>query len=262
MSQRLADGLSGDDAPFAASGGGGGGADVFAAGLAPVEDAGGSGGDSAIARAISGDAAALDEVWHAHRRWTAAVLLAHMPRDADLDDLLQDVGMTLVAKIGGVREVGAFKPWLRAVAMSIAKTAGRRRKVRKAGFIKIAGLRGLTEGRGEDDQEDADQPRTAAMHEGRRLMDLSRDLPDGYREPLLLKCVQGMSYREIGRVMNLPETTVETRIARARKMLRERAMQAGVDGTGGGGSGGDGQRSEQTASDGAHRGAIAVGRSA
>jgi DNA-directed RNA polymerase specialized sigma24 family protein len=32
-----------------------------------------------------------------------------------------------------------------------------------------------------------------------------------------------MSYREIGEVLNLPETTVETRIARARKMLRELA---------------------------------------
>jgi DNA-directed RNA polymerase specialized sigma24 family protein len=33
-----------------------------------------------------------------------------------------------------------------------------------------------------------------------------------------------MSYREIGRVMGLPETTVETRVARGRRMLRELAI--------------------------------------
>jgi len=59
-------------------------------------------------------------------------------------------------------------------------------------------------------------------------MELSADLPDGYREPLLLKCVQDMSYKQIGAVMGLPDTTIETRIARARKMLRERAIKAGL----------------------------------
>jgi predicted RNA polymerase sigma factor len=44
--------------------------------------------------------------------------------------------------------------------------------------------------------------------------------------------VQGMSYREIGRVLGLPETTIETRIARARRMLRERATAAGMSATG------------------------------
>ena len=42
----------------------------------------------------------------------------------------------------------------------------------------------------------------------------------------MMKAVRGMSYREIGEVMDLPETTVETRIARARKMLRELAGSA------------------------------------
>jgi predicted RNA polymerase sigma factor len=46
----------------------------------------------------------------------------------------------------------------------------------------------------------------------------------GFLEPLILKAIQGMSYREIGRVLNLPETTIETRIARGRKMLRELAL--------------------------------------
>lgn len=185
------------------------------------------GSDTAlITRAIQGDEVALQDVWHQHRRWVAAVLLAHMPKDAELDDLLQEVGVALVAKVSSVREAAAFRPWLRAVAMSIAKTAARRRKVRKNGFFKLVSFTG----RADEDREEHSTSRGQALAEGRRLMDLSTELPEGYREPLLLKCVQGMSYREIGKVMGLPETTVETRIARARRMLRERATLAGLRG--------------------------------
>jgi DNA-directed RNA polymerase specialized sigma24 family protein len=41
-----------------------------------------------------------------------------------------------------------------------------------------------------------------------------------------LKAVHNLSYREIGLVLGLPETTIETRIARARRMLREAAQAA------------------------------------
>lgn len=129
--------------------------------------------------------------------------------------------MAMVAKISGLRDEAAFKPWLRAVAMSIAQTSGRRSKVRKEGWLRLVGLRG------DDDRPEADAApgsvRSEQITEGRRLMQLASELPDGYREPLLLKCIQGMSYKEIGRVMGLPDTTIETRIARARRMLRDLA---------------------------------------
>jgi RNA polymerase sigma-70 factor (ECF subfamily) len=189
----------------------------------PATTAGDAGEDLTLVRdAIRGEDAALRELWNRHRRWVAAVLLAHMPRDAELDDLLQEVAVAVVAKISGLREEAAFKPWLRAVAMSIAKTTARRRQVRKSGWLTLVGFTGQ---RADERSHDNASP---AMQEGRRLMALAADLPDGYREPLLLKCVQDMSYKQIGDVMGLPDTTIETRIARARKMLRERAVQAGL----------------------------------
>ena len=48
-----------------------------------------------IASAITGDRDALRAVWAEHRRWVAAILLAHKPRQADLEDLLQTVAHNL-----------------------------------------------------------------------------------------------------------------------------------------------------------------------
>ncbi|MEE8458695.1 MAG: sigma factor-like helix-turn-helix DNA-binding protein, partial [Phycisphaerales bacterium] len=52
-------------------------------------------------------------------------------------------------------------------------------------------------------------------------------LSDTYREPLMLRALHGMRGRHIAEILDLSEATVETRIARARRMLRE--LAAGTD---------------------------------
>lgn len=186
----------------------------------------GGGARALIQRALDGDRAAMQEVWEQNRRWVAAVLLAHKPHEAELEDLLQEVAQALVGKLDQVRDAGAFTPWLRSVAISIARTKGRRATVRRTAWKKITGYFVPVRTDIEPGVEEDDEPVTR----GRTLLDLAAELGEGYREPLLMKCVRGMSYRQIGAAMGLPETTVETRIARARRMLRERAVAAGLDG--------------------------------
>ena len=46
-------------------------------------------------------------------------------------------------------------------------------------------------------------------------------LPELYREPFVLKHMDGWSYAQIAEAMNLPVDTVETRLVRARRLLRQ-----------------------------------------
>lgn len=48
------------------------------------------------------------------------------------------------------------------------------------------------------------------------------DLPSAYRELILLRHLQGMSYEDIARVKHLPLGTVKNRLFRAREILRKR----------------------------------------
>lgn len=172
---------------------------------------------AAIASAIAGDREALRAVWADHRRWVAAILLAHKSREADLEDLLQAVALQLCRKVGEVRDPDGFRPWLRMVAVNVARAEGRSTSRKRQGFLRLVGRTPP------DQAEEPDPDRQERLLEGRRLIALARDLPEGYREPLLMRCLKGMSYREIGEAMGLPETTIETRIARGRRMLRELA---------------------------------------
>lgn len=192
-----------------------------------MTQAGSTTGAGADAAGIYADPAEMQRVWRDHRRWVAAILLAHKPREADLDDLLQVVAVSVVRKIGELRDPGALKPWLRTVAINAARAAGRetQRGRRKLKLVRHELSAGQTP-RSEPTSPDTE---TATLEEGRRLMDLARTLPEGYREPLLLRCVQGMSYRQISEITGLPETTIETRIARGRRMLRDLASKSPKD---------------------------------
>lgn len=185
--------------------------------------------DGLVSAAIRGDRDAVHQLWQEHRRWVAAILLAHKPRDIELDDLLQDVAMTFVRTISGLRDGAVFRPWLRTVAVNAARATGREERRRRQGMRWTLGLTRDHEGGPGRTAEPVNTERSdrppASREQATRLMDLAGGLPDGYREPLLLKCLQGMSYREIGRVMGLPESTIETRIARGRRMLRELAAK-------------------------------------
>lgn len=161
-------------------------------------------------------ASIFEGLWRAHRRWVAAILLAHMPREAEVDDLLQEVAMRLARHTEGLHDEASVRAWLRTVAVNVARTAGRRQKVRRAAFPRI----------GADPTEraaaDGDESRVDDREEGERALVITRELPEEYREPLLLRAVRGMSYRQIADVLGLPVTTVETRLVRARRMVRER----------------------------------------
>ncbi len=171
-----------------------------------------------VGAAIARDPEAVRLLWDRQRRWVAALLLAYKPREADLEDLLQEVAMAFVRKIGELREPEAFKPWLRSVAINAARLAGRKQTTTRKHSREF---RLMVERNSE--RPVASDVALAKREEGRRLLDLAMQLPEAYREPLLLRCLHGMSYREIGRIVGLPETTIETRIARGRRMLRERA---------------------------------------
>lgn len=132
--------------------------------------------------------------------------------------------MTVLTRIHELRDDSSFAGWLRMVAMNAARAAGRTTTRRRDAEprLRLAGERRETDAAAAQDppaQRQRDE-------EAKRVMTLAERLPEDYREPLLLKTIQGMSYRQIGQMLDLPETTVETRICRGRRMLRELMEEA------------------------------------
>ncbi len=165
-----------------------------------------------IEAAIEGHTDALSQVWVGVRRWVAVILMAHKPREADLEDLLQLVALQVCRKVHEVRDPSLFKPWLRTVTINIAREQGRKASRKRIGMFRLVGKT----------RYEANQMGNMQLSEdAKRVLDAALSLPEKYREPVLMRCQQSMSYKQIAEVLSLPETTIETRIARGRRMLRE-----------------------------------------
>jgi RNA polymerase sigma-70 factor (ECF subfamily) len=169
-------------------------------------------GEEPVAAAMAGDTDAMRALWERHRRWVAAVLLAHKPGFEDLEDLLQEVAMTFVSKIDTLRDEAGFRAWLRTIALNAARAAGRKGKYRpRAGLPPHDHLPGAG---GSDHRIERDE-------QLRDILGRVAQLPEAYRQPLLLRAMKGMRSREIAELLDIPPATVDTRIARARRMLRD-----------------------------------------
>jgi RNA polymerase sigma-70 factor (ECF subfamily) len=166
-------------------------------------------------RACAGDREALDALWRAHRAWIGAVLYAHSNHFGEVEDLLQEVAAIVVSEIATLRNPAKLRPWLRSIAMNVARGAARRDMTRR----RI--VRPLVDGEEAWIPDRRDSAQRAASTELQNLMIRLEWLPPDYREPLLLQAVHAMSQKQIAATLDIPETTVETRLARARRMLRE-----------------------------------------
>jgi RNA polymerase sigma-70 factor (ECF subfamily) len=149
------------------------------------------------ARAAQGEVEAIESVWRRNRRWIAAVLAAHAPRGVEIEDLLQEVAATFLAKAREIRDAASVRGWLRVVAVNEARMAARDRGIERKSLARFA-----ASWRGES----ADRHAAA---EARETLELLARLPAQYAEPLLLQAGQGLSQREIAEILDVPETTIE-----------------------------------------------------
>lgn len=160
-------------------------------------------------RAAGGDRAALEALWLVHRRFVATVLVANGAGD-ELDDLLQEVALSVCKHIGELKQPDRCRSWLRSVALNRMRSRGRHIQTRPVELHRLG-----------DQADQLEQPVAAGTADADRVLELIERIEMDYREPLLLKTVKGLSQKQIATALDLPVTTVETRLTRARKMLRQ-----------------------------------------
>jgi len=168
-----------------------------------------------IEAARKGDVRAFEELIRRHGRWVRGVIFAVLGDGEQLDDVAQQVWTQAWERIGELRSPERWRGWLGRLARNAALDAGRRRS-RERGMFRPIGASGpvLVDGRSPSGALLADEQHRV-MHEA------IRGLPAIYREPLVLRYLEGWNYRQIAEVLGLPVDTVQTRLVRARRLLRE-----------------------------------------
>ena len=139
---------------------------------------------------------------------------------ADAEDAAQECFLRAFRHFESFRG-GPIKPWLLAIL----------RNVCRAEYARRGGLAAMTsEGLDAAEQcaeglwsEGEASPEASALGrlDGETVQRLIAQLPDQFREALVLREINDLSYREIAEVIGAPVGTVMSRLARARALLRE-----------------------------------------
>jgi RNA polymerase sigma factor (sigma-70 family) len=133
---------------------------------------------------------------------------------SDVEDAFQATFLILVRRAGSIRSRDRLAPWLFGVARKVASRTrtdlARRRSKEVAGADEIA---------------EADDPFDRELNQA--LFEEIDRLPDSLREPILLCCVEGLSYEEAATRMESTAPAVRGRLARARDQLKARLTRRG-----------------------------------
>lgn len=177
-----------------------------------------------VTDARQGHRPAAERLVREHDAWMRSVIYGVSGRPDLVDDIAQQAWTQVWERLDSLSDPARLRSWLYAIARNAAIDYGvaHKRRSRLVAADADAGERAP------DPQ--AVNPAAAASHAELRstLLRAVESLPALYREPFVLRHLEDWNYAEIGALLGLPVETVETRLVRARRLLRE-ALQGKVD---------------------------------
>ena len=177
--------------------------------------------------AASGDHAAFHTLVDRHSPGLFRLALSMAATRADAEDVCQETFVAAFRSLKSFNGKASVKTWLSRILMRrAAKIWNKQRYARRTMSIDGDARRGDDDRRNGDAGPLAKQlsvaAATGAVDQRIDLLDMVRSLAPEFREAILLREVDGLSYQEIADALNVPRGTVESRIHRARAELRKK----------------------------------------
>ncbi len=179
-----------------------------------------------VARLVARDERAFNELVHAYERRVFALVLRMIGNRAEAEDLAQEVFVQVFKAIGSFRGDSKLSTWIYRIAVNLCKNRTKYLRVRHSGEeeeleavaerVPLGEARRANVGQVERPDE-AIAGKQVEQIVQRAILALEPD----FRECLVLRDVEELSYEEIGEITGLAPGTVKSRIHRARGMLRE-----------------------------------------
>jgi RNA polymerase sigma-70 factor (ECF subfamily) len=167
---------------------------------------------------------AIDVLLKRHQSTLTAMVRKRFPELHDLSDVVQEAQIRMWKSIGQLRSAGAFKGWLSQIVTNLCYDE-LRRKVRNQDLVSLDETYESEDGNKMErfvadtkHQPDTDLQRKELVA---ALESALEKIPQEFRQSVLLREVDGLSYEEIAAITNVELGTVKSRISRARTKIQK-----------------------------------------
>jgi len=178
--------------------------------------------DPLVEEPLAGNVTAFPELVRRYERRAANLAYRMLSNADDVEEVCQEAFLRAHEKIRELRQTGSFFPWFFSITLNLCRERLRVRKRTTARIVSHPGDAGREPAVSQLPDESV--PHAWAAMEAQELqqaLDEAMDaLPTTYRQVIVLRCHEGLSYTEMARVLACRKRTVRWRLYRARQMLR------------------------------------------
>jgi RNA polymerase sigma-70 factor (ECF subfamily) len=180
-----------------------------------------------VARCLAGDVEAFRPLVQRYQRLAFSVAFRMLGSRADAEDIAQQAFVDAFNALDRFRSTGrrhAFSTWLLRIAVNRSKDVLKsKRRTEEPLQHEVRGGEAAFAYDPQTPEANASSGERRARLEAAML-----ELPTKYREVLILKDAEDLSYEEIRGILQLPTTTLKIRVVRARAMLRQLVERGGL----------------------------------
>ena len=175
-------------------------------------------------RYLEGDSVAFKVLMDRHARKLYNFLIRSSGRKDLAEDLLQEVFLRVVRRAESFKGQAKFTTWMYTIARNLIIDTARRERHRKTIALDAPAYGDDAQGETRLDRTPDQAPTpdrgAADARFTARLEDALQALPEEQREVFLLREVEGLKFREIAEILNLPANTIKSRMRYALEALR------------------------------------------
>ncbi len=180
-----------------------------------------------IDRVLDGDVEAFSSIVEKYQNMVFRYVYSQFNNYDEALDLTQDIFIMVLEALGGFRRESKFSTWLYSIMVNYCKN------YRKKNSRYISVPLNIVKNDSEFDLQLPDERENpendVVMNDSLNIVkDEIQKLPPDYKEILILRDIDGLSYNEISEILNIKLSNVKVRIHRGREILKNRLHNRGL----------------------------------
>jgi RNA polymerase sigma-70 factor (ECF subfamily) len=178
-----------------------------------------------VASSQQGDLSAFEDLVAKYQKRMLNIAFRFLGDHEDACEVVQDAFVSAYRNLKGFRADSKFSTWLTAITMNLSRNRLKRMKLHQA-RVPLSLDAPIQTASGEvmpdpPDREPSVLDRMEKRDVQRKVQDCIKALEPDFREVLVLRDMQDLSYEEIGGMLKVASGTVKSRLFRARESVKD-----------------------------------------